>query len=380
MQEFDNNKRSYSEVVEELLTYFPSVNSQNTVSADSVGEILSEDVILKENYPKYFVSRFDGYLCKGTPPFKLVKEVYPGDRLNFSINDNTCIFFATGSSIEIIDESLKFFKMEDVKSENDLIFPISEETKINWLKPGSQIPYGERLFSKGRKISVKDRFALELLGIRSIKTFKRPRLSIINTGSELISTGDSDKAVPLSSWIISPVAQFDGFEVIQSGPIADEESLLEEVLIENKKSDIILFIGGTGMGKKDLIRRVLNKKSKPIFERFNTPMGKNSYAFLYEGKIILGFSGIVQATVALYHLILRNLIFRQRGLQLENLTAFCDISEKPGSGRNNWYKNEKIENGKLILEKCNFLNSEFVGFYFDEELFIQKTYFFKQVF
>ncbi len=380
MQELDKTKRRYSEIVEELLKYLPSVNSQDILSADCLGEILSEDVILKENYPKYFVSRFDGYLCKGDPPFKLVKEIYPGDKLNFAINDNTCIFFATGSSIEKIDDGLKFFKMEDVKFENNLIFPTSEETKNNWLKPGSEISDGEKLFSKGRKLSVKDRFALELLDIRSIKVFKKPKLSIINTGTELINTGDLEKTLPLSSWIISPVAQFDGFEVIQSGPIADEESLLEEVLIENRKSDIILFIGGTGMGKKDLIRRVLNKNSKPIFERFNTPVGKNSYAYLYEGKIILGFSGIVQASVALYHLILRNLIFKQRGLQLENLVDFCDLSEKPGSGRNNWYKNEKIENGKLILKQCNFLNSEFVGFYFGEELFIQRTYFFNQIF
>jgi molybdopterin molybdotransferase len=380
VQELDSSKRSYSEIIEGLLKYLPSVSSQDVLSDYCVGEILIEDVILKENYPKNFVSRFDGYLCKGIPPFKLVKEVYPGDKLNFSINENTCIFFATGSSIEKNDEGLKFFKMEDVKVENNLIFPISVETKNNWLKPGSEISGGEKLFSKGRKISVKDRFALELLGIRSIKVFKRPKLSIINTGSELINTLDLEKVLPLSSWIISPVAQFDGFEVIQSGPIEDDESLLEEVLIENKKSDIILFIGGTGMGKRDLIRKVLNKKSKPVFERFNTPVGKNSYAYLYEDSLILGFSGVVQASVALYHLILRNLIFKQRGLKLENLVDFCDISEKPGIGRNNWYVSEKIENGKLILKKSNFLNSEFVGFYLDEELFIQKTYFLNQMF
>jgi molybdopterin molybdotransferase len=372
--------RCYSDIVKELMRFLSPFQSQEILSTDCVGEILCEDIIYKDNYPKYFVSRFDGYLCKGTSPFKMIKEMYPGDKLNFPINENTCIFFATGSTIEKIDESLKFFKMEDVRIENDLIFPISDETKNNWIKPGNEISFGEKLFAKGRKISIKDRFALELLGIRSINVFKRPKLSIINTGSELINTGDLDKIVPLSSWIIAPIAQLDGFEVIQSGPIADEESLLEEVLIENQKSDIILFIGGTGMGKRDLIRKVLNIKAKPIFEKFNTPVGKNSYAFLYEDKIILGFSGIVQATIALYYLILRNLIFAQRGLQLENYADFCDVSEKPKNGKNIWYQNEKIENGRLFLTKCNFLISEFIGFYFDEELFIQKTYFFNQVF
>jgi len=74
VQELDSSKRSYSEIIEGLLKYLPSVSSQDVLSDYCVGEILIEDVILKENYPKNFVSRFDGYLCKGIPPFKLVKE------------------------------------------------------------------------------------------------------------------------------------------------------------------------------------------------------------------------------------------------------------------------------------------------------------------
>jgi len=371
--ELNEGKRDYLDIVEELLRFLPPANSQEVTSTHCVGEVLYEDVVLKENFPKYFVSRFDGYLCKGQPPFKLVKEIYPGDDLIFSIDEGCCIFLATGSFVKEIESNLQFFKIEDVKIDGNLITPLFEEIKNNWIKPGSDFVAGDKIFSSGKKLSYKDKFALELLGIRLVKVFKRLNLSIINTGTELINKGDLSQVVPLSSWIISPIAHFDGFNVIQSGPIADNEILLEEVLRENSNSDIILFIGGTGKGKRDVIRKVLNSKARPIFEKFNTPIGKNSYAYLYDDKIILGFSGIIQASVALYYLILRSLIFKQRGLKFENLVDFCEIQEKPVNGKCNWYLNEKIENGKLILKKCNFLNSEFVAFHLNKELFIQKT-------
>ncbi|AWB10252.1 Molybdopterin biosynthesis enzyme [Thermodesulfobium acidiphilum] len=380
MQEHKRNKRNYSEIVEELLKYLPSVGSQEVLSSDCVGEILSEDIILKENYPNCFISKYDGYLCKGNSPFKLIKEIYPKDELNFSIEEGCCVFLATGSAVKEIKEELKFFKIEDVDVKDSYIIPIADDTKNNWIKPGSELKSGEKIFSRGKKISYKDKFALELLNIRFVKVFKRLNLSIINTGSELVNESDEPNVTPLSSWIIAPIAQFDGFNVIHSGPIADEEYLLEEILEENLNSDIILFIGSTGKGKRDLIRGVLNKKANPIFEIFNTPVGKNSYAYLCENKLILGFSGIIQASVALYYLILRNLIFKQRKLPVENLADFCDFLEKPEIGRSNWYKSENIESGRIILKKCNFLNSEFLGFYFDEKLFIQRTNFFNQVF
>ena len=118
-------------------------------------------------------------------------------------------------------------------------------------------------------------------GISNIKVYKKPVISIISTGNELITPGDKLKPFTIydsnALTIASLVKSVGGIPKIV-GIAKDEIRSIESILRESIDSDAIICTAGVSVGDRDYIKEVIKEHGKITFWSVNIQPGK---PFLY---------------------------------------------------------------------------------------------------
>ena len=127
---------------------------------------------------------------------------------------------------------------------------------------------------------------LDALGLTKIKVCRKPRISILAVGDELIQAG-----VPLSfgqiyesnSSMLASTIQSAGYNAGEMKRVSDDlNATLETLQSLTKESDICLVSGGISVGDYDLVGKALKRlKADKIFYKINQRPGKP----LFFGKL-----------------------------------------------------------------------------------------------
>lgn len=143
---------------------------------------------------------------------------------------------------------------------------------------GSDVSVGEVILSANTKIGSYEIGILAASGIKTVKVYGKPKVSVLSTGDELVSftekptigkIRDSNRPMLLSLLKEHDVETFD------EGIAVDDFELMEKKFHEAlSHSDIIITSGGVSMGERDFIKPLLEKYGKIHFGRVNMKPGK----------------------------------------------------------------------------------------------------------
>ena len=348
------------------------LKSENVDLIDSLNRISYEDISTNINLPRWDNSSMDGYALiisddlNENPPGKLevVGEVYPGDDLIPRIKENTAIKIMTGAPIP--NGANCVIPIEDItliKSNNKTSNHISINRQINIgdniRKKGSDFSIGEKIISKGEKVRPFDVAKLAANGINKIKVYKKPVISIISTGNELIPPGDKLKPYNIydsnALSIASLVKSAGGIPKI-IGIAKDEIRSIEATLRESIDSDVIVCTAGVSVGDKDYIKKIVKEHGKINFWSVNIQPGK---PFLYgniqgRGKNIpfYGLPGNPVSTIVLMIKFVLPSLFNMQGLinYQPSITSAILSDQIENHSRRNMFTRVKVEriDGELI--------------------------------
>ena len=348
------------------------LKSENVDLIDSLNRISYEDISTTINLPRWDNSSMDGYALiisddlNENPPGKLevVGEVYPGDDLIPRIKENTAIKIMTGAPIP--NGANCVIPIEDItliKSNNKTSNHISINRQINIgdniRKKGSDFSIGEKIISKGEKVRPFDVAKLAANGINKIKVYKKPVISIISTGNELIPPGDKLKPYNIydsnALSIASLVKSAGGIPKI-IGIAKDEIRSIEATLRESIDSDVIVCTAGVSVGDKDYIKKIVKEHGKINFWSVNIQPGK---PFLYgniqgRGKNIpfYGLPGNPVSTIVLMIKFVLPSLFNMQGLinYQPSITSAILNDQIENHSRRNMFARVKVEriDGELI--------------------------------
>ena len=348
------------------------LKSENVDLIDSLNRISYEDISTTINLPRWDNSSMDGYALiisddlNENPPGKLevVGEVYPGDDLIPRIKENTAIKIMTGAPIP--NGANCVIPIEDItliKSNNKTSNHISINRQINIgdniRKKGSDFSIGEKIISKGEKVRPFDVAKLAANGINKIKVYKKPVISIISTGNELIPPGDKLKPYNIydsnALSIASLVKSAGGIPKI-IGIAKDEIRSIEATLRESIDSDVIVCTAGVSVGDKDYIKKIVKEHGKINFWSVNIQPGK---PFLYgniqgRGKNIpfYGLPGNPVSTIVLMIKFVLPSLFNMQGLinYQPSITSAILNDQIENHSRRNMFARVEVEriDGELI--------------------------------
>src|SRR6056297_3437959 len=129
----------------------------------------------------------------------------------------------------------------------------------------------EILLENGRKVKSYDLGVLSSQGIWEIEVYKKPAVTIISTGDELVPPYEDIKEGQIRDintyTILGAVEEFGG-EVINTSIVKDNyENLKEAVEKYGEISDVVIISGGSSVGAKDNTAKVLDSLGQPgVFE------------------------------------------------------------------------------------------------------------------
>ncbi|MGI6721342.1 MAG: molybdopterin molybdotransferase MoeA [Anaerovoracaceae bacterium] len=160
---------------------------------------------------------------------------------------------------------------------------------------GSTIRKGDLLLRANTRISPLEIAALATGGHGSAKVIKKPVISFIPTGSELIPAGEvpgRGQNFDANSLMAGAMLQELGAEVLNFGILRDEKGSIGDILDEAlAKSDIVLINGGSSKGEEDFNNHIIEERGRQLFHWVRAVPGRPMNASMIDGRLVINLAG-----------------------------------------------------------------------------------------
>jgi molybdenum cofactor synthesis domain-containing protein len=166
-------------------------------------------------------------------------------------------------------------------------------------RAGADIKRGELVLSRGRVMKAQDVGMLIQLGMSSVRVYVKPRVGLIATGSELTDSPRpvSGEVAETHAPIFSHILERLGCVPVYVGIVPDDVKKLSGALrTALSMSDIVMMMGGTSMGTRDLAESALSKlRPEAVFHGLRLDRGRVTGGAVVGGKPVLMVPGPIQA-------------------------------------------------------------------------------------
>jgi molybdopterin molybdotransferase len=308
-----NDRITIEECRKLLLSEIIPQNETEKISIDdAVGRVTAEDIYAKMNVPYFPKSAMDGYAVgsgdvegasKEMPvTLKVIGELCAGDYEEFKYKQGTAIRVMTGAYVP--EGYNAVIRQEDTDYGNDEVLIYSDiKEYTNYCKVGEDIKQGECIVPAGVCLTSGHIGIIASLGIDEILVYRKAKIAIISTGSELTKVGDKLSAGKIYNSIehmlkvdiISKKLDVVSMEICKD----EEEDLRREITQAIEKADFVITTGAVSVGKKDIVPKVLSQMgAKRIFKGAFIQPGTPTMASVLNGKVILSLSGNPYAALA----------------------------------------------------------------------------------
>ena len=218
---------------------------------ESIHRVLSEAIYALRSNPSCEVAAMDGIAVDATQIHSYPARTTHWKRIN------------TG---EVIDpEWNAVVKIEDLEFEDDVAIisaPIAPMQHIR-LK-GEDFAEGVLLFAAGHCLSAPDLSLLLTAGHETVEVLKKPVITFLPTGSEIISAS----IIESNSAMVRALVESWGGVFKIADPVADDVAALKRAIREAvANSDIVIVSAGTSMGTRDLTASTIQELGTLWFHR-----------------------------------------------------------------------------------------------------------------
>ncbi|WP_299212354.1 gephyrin-like molybdotransferase Glp [uncultured Dokdonia sp.] len=334
----------------------PSVKEQSLQVEDALGQILAQDINSPISLPSFKQSSMDGYAVrfreKENTLYNLIGEIKAGDSANLRMQPGEAVRIFTGApvpqhadAVVIQEKSMVLgtqLTIQDTPTNGQNIRPI-----------GSQIEKGKIALTKGHYITPASIGLLKSLGIEKLQVFQPPKVAIVITGNELVSTGkplEEGQIYESNSAVLKAALYQQGIDdvsiVYAKDTLEETETVLNTVL---SHSDMVLISGGISVGDYDFVGKALkNLEVEELFYKVLQKPGKPLFFGKKENTFVFALPGNPASTLTCFYVYVTLLLDRWRG------------SENPGLLRVQLPISKTFENtfGRALFLKARIKNNK----------------------
>jgi molybdopterin molybdotransferase len=339
---------SLKEAQEIVLSYAQETGGEEVPLASALGRVVKKDFYAPFDLPSFSRSAMDGFAVKvadltGASPdqpvkLKLVDEVPAGYVSSKTITSGKTIKIMTGALIPQGAEAV--IMVEDTKTEKDGILMFKSVRKNENISPaGEDVKKGELVLRKGSFIRPAELAILASFNCPKIEVAKKPVVSIISTGDELVPVGKELKEGQIresNSFSLAGAVKLSGGEPKIIGIVKDNKKDLLEKINQGKEADIMLLSGGVSVGDYDIVKDVLVEDGiREIFWKVKIKPGKPIFFGVLNQTLIFGLPGYPLSSLITFEFLVRPAILKMLGrtqLHRRKIKAKLteEIKRKPG--------------------------------------------------
>jgi molybdopterin molybdotransferase len=338
---------------------------------ESYGYILSVDIVSPEDLPSFSRTTVDGFAVnsadtfgatEGMPAYLNIKgEIKMGDRPQFVLNKGEAAKISTGGMLpQGADAALMFEYTQQVDEKMiEALRPVSPGEHV--IQAGEDAKTGETILRKGRRLRPQDIGALAGLGIARVGVYKKPKVSIISTGDEIVPVDrpvNPGQVRDINSYTLSGLISGAGGVPERTGIFKDEYEIIRNVVRDSlKDSQMVLISGGSSVGAKDMTAKIIDDSGEPgvLFHGVSLKPGKPTIGGIVNGIPIFGLPGHPAAVSVCFGLFIMPVLeilsgLAEPGFEKKKRTIMAkvtkNISSSPGKEEHVGVKLEE-KNGEI---------------------------------
>ena len=268
--------------------------------------------------PTFARTTWDGYALRsddtrsarrGAPrELRVVGEVFAEGAFGRRIRAGETVAIATGGAVPAgADAVVIFEEVERTGSSIRVPRPIAQGDRIS--PPGHDFPKGAVLARRGEKLTAVALGAIAACGLPSVDVYAQPIIAILPNGNELLSPGDppsKGRIYESNNASLAAVVQAEGGIARPMPPLPDDPRRIRAALRKAVSgSDLVLATGGSSVGERDHLPRLLPELGPLLFHGIAVRAGKPTLAARSGRKLVIGMPGHpTSCLVNMYWLIL----------------------------------------------------------------------------
>lgn len=368
---------SISEAIKIVKKNTSSLGEEKVDLAEAVGRVLAEDISADMDLPPFDRSQMDGFAIKRSDvenaptKLKIIGESVAGKGWHQELNSGEAVRIMTGASVPKGADSVQ--KVELTEEKNGFI-TIKKATKLkqNIVNRAEEVTKGERILESGEIVTQNMVATLASFGYEKVKVFKRPKVSILSTGSEIVDIAQKpaqDQIRNSNSWSLRAFAQEIADVEILPSAVDELDTLKKNILKAINNCDCLIISGGVSVGDYDFTKPALREiGAKIFFEKISLKPGKPTVFARMENKLIFGLPGNpVSSSVTFFVFVRMALLQMQSAIEpeLKSGNAILSHDIKGAKGRDSILPVSLSTNDKglLTVETLRFSgSSNFIRF------------------
>ena len=316
----------------------PKSQPESVNVREAYGRVLAADVVAREDFPRRDLSHFDGF------------AVIAADASGATSDSPVALTLVRGASrVGLLPKSrlghgqaMKVMTGGYLPPGADAVVPAEDVSvggaQIRIRRPvergeqvypaGSDVKKGERILQAGKTLMGQDLVLLASLHFGKVVAFKRPRVAILPTGTELTTDiGDrrSGKVVESHSLLLEHLVEEAGGSAVTLPVVADERRALSRALRGAlKRSEIVFTLAGSSVGEPDLVDstiRGFGKSTTALVHGIKVNRGRVMGFAVVGGKPIVLLPGPIQGALNAFIVLAYPLIRYHLGMGWEQPIA-----------------------------------------------------------
>ena len=325
--------------LEELIN---AINTLDMVSEESIpvwesmGRVLSRDVIAPIDIPPRPKAAYDGYAIRSQDvskvPTKLrfVGSVSIGEVPSIKVGPMEAAYVTTGAYLPGGTDAVVPEEFVDVIGNNEVIINKAVKPWDNVDPMGDFARKGEVVLREGTVIMPWDIPALLELGIGEVWVRRRVKIFVVATGSELVEVkapGEVLDAI-INGKVVESTASFVRNYIGMYAPYAevvgkvivpdDQGAIRNAVMKALDVADIVITTGGTGPSSVDYVYEVTRSLNPRIYIRgLRMRPGRPTGLAVLGNKVIINLSGHPISALNAMTVVVREVIKRLAGVKVD---------------------------------------------------------------
>lgn len=302
---------------------------------EALGRVTAAGIVSPEDLPSFPRSTMDGYSVRAADTFgateslpaylEIAGEVPMGRPPAVSLSIGMAAGAFTGG---MLAEGADAVVMEEHtqragESTIEVLRPVAPGENV--LMVGEDIRTGEEVLPSGHLIRPQDIGGLTALGITSLQVARRPRVSIVSTGDELVAPGETPgpgRVRDINTYTISALVEKHGGVPIPIGLAKDDYEEQRDAAARGlEQGDILIFSAGSSISSRDLTASVIDGLGSPgvLAHGISLKPGKPTIVALVDGKPAFGLPGNPVSAMVVFDLLVR-----------PTLNLLCGLDPPPG--------------------------------------------------
>ncbi len=295
---------SREKALETILKTVKPIERTEEISIEKAGgRVLAEDIKAKRDVPPFDRAAMDGYAVKAEDTFKasqfnpvrlkIVDVLHAGQSTDKVIKSGECIRIATGCPVPPGADAVVMMEYTEEKGGVVSIFR-GVHPGANIAVRGEDIKKGEVILRRGDLLTPAKIGVLASLGREDVLVYQKPRVAVIPTGSEVCDLGSplgEGQVYDVNSYTLTSVLLENGASVTRAPIVPDVIDELRSAAIQYLDHDLIVFSGGSSVGEKDMLVRVVEDLGELLFHGIQIKPGKPTLFGLVKETPIFGMPG-----------------------------------------------------------------------------------------